>query len=71
VELVKRWSGPISVAVFAYDKDAAFVTDAIASMQECWPEIRKRTTFHLVYPVKHMADITDSKGFLGKIQYLI
>ena len=53
VMLTERWSGPISVAVFAPNQDAAFATDAILSMQECWPEIKTRVTFHLVYPTEH------------------
>ena len=63
--LANRWSGPISVAVFAPNRDAAFATDAILSMQRCWPEIEKRVIFHLVYPTGHTADVSQSTGRLG------
>ena len=59
---ITRWSGPISVAVFAPDDQASFATDAILSMSECWPEIKKRVTFHLVYPTNHVADLSASVG---------
>ena len=50
--------------MFGPNEEAAFATDAMLSMQECWPEIRKRVTFHLVYPTEHPADLTTSKGML-------
>lgn len=33
-------------------------------MQDCWPEIRRRVTFHLVYPTSHRADLSTAKGRL-------
>lgn len=72
VMLAKRWSGPISVSVFAPNRDASFATDAILSMQSCWPEIERRVIFHLVYPKKHPADLSQSSGGLGNfIIYLL
>ena len=65
VMLTERWSGPISVAVFAPNLDASFATDAILSMHECWPEMKTRVTFHLVYPTEHKADLTNSIGYIG------
>lgn len=62
VMLAERWSGPISVAVFGPNLDASFATDAILSMQACWPDIRKRVTFHLIYPAEHPADLAKSTG---------
>ena len=56
--------GPISVAVFGPNEEAAFATDAMISMQDCWPEIRQRVTFHLVYPTQHRADLSTSRGRL-------
>lgn len=64
IELAKRWSGPISVAVFGPNDEAAFATDAMISMQDCWPEIRRRVTFHLVYPTSHRADLSGARGKL-------
>ena len=45
--------------------DASFATDAILSMQTCWPEITRRVTFHLVYPTEHPADLSQSVGKLA------
>ena len=45
--------------------DASFATDAILSMQTCWPEITRRGTFHLVYPTEHPADLSQSVGKLA------
>ncbi|CAG5098128.1 Oidioi.mRNA.OKI2018_I69.XSR.g15393.t1.cds [Oikopleura dioica] len=64
VKLWERWSGPISVAVFAPNLEASFATDAILSMQKCWPDMKKRVTFHLVYPTEHKADLSESSGSL-------
>jgi len=61
---INRWTGPISVAVFAPNDQASFATDAILSMGECWPEIKKRVTFHLVYPTNHPADLSASVGMI-------
>ena len=33
-------------------------------MGECWPEIKKRVTFHLVYPTNHPADLSASVGMI-------
>ena len=65
VMLTERWTGPISVAVFGPNLDASFATDAILSMQVCWPEIKKRVTFHLIYPTEHPADLAKSTGSLS------
>lgn len=62
VKLWERWSGPISVAVFAPNLEASFATDAILSMQNCWPDMKKRVTFHLVYPTEHKADVSERKS---------
>lgn len=53
-----------SIAVFAPDKESSFVTDAILSMRKCWPQIRDKVTFHLVYPIGHTSDVSDSTGGL-------
>ena len=50
--------------MFAPDKESSFVTDAISSMRQCWPQIRDKVTFHLVYPIGHASDISDSTGRL-------
>ena len=52
------------MAVFGPNQEASFATDAMISMQHCWPEIRERVTFHLVYPTDHPADLTESTGKL-------
>ena len=52
------------MAVFGPNEEAAFATDAMISMADCWPEIRQRVTFHLVYPTQHRADLSTSRGRL-------
>ena len=58
--LAERWSGPISIAVFAPGLEASFATDAILSMQQCWPAVRKRVSFHLVFPQEFPADVSQT-----------
>ena len=31
-------------------------------MGECWPQVKNRVTFHLVYPTNHPADLTLATG---------
>ena len=50
--------------MFGPNDEAAFATDAMISMQDCWPEIRRRVTFHLVYPTSHRADLSGARGKL-------
>ena len=50
--------------MFGPNDEAAFATDAMISMQDCWPEIRRRVTFHLVYPTSHRADLSGARGRL-------
>ena len=49
---ITRWGGPISVGVFAPNDQASFATDAILSMGECWPEIKKRPIVCNAYLLK-------------------
>ncbi|XP_018026046.1 beta-1,4-glucuronyltransferase 1 [Hyalella azteca] len=50
VEQVKTWQGPVSIAVFAPDVDFIVAKLMIQYMRTCFPEVRERVSFHLVYP---------------------
>ena len=43
----------------------SFATDAILSMQKCWPEIAQRVTFHLIFPQEFPADVSQ----MGNLEY--
>ena len=66
---LKTEKGPISVAVFGPNQEAAFATDAMISMGKCWPEVKERVTFHLVYPTNHPADLTGSSPTGSGLDY--
>lgn len=56
-EIIKRWQGPISIAIFAPGFDAAFTDAAILKLRNCNEDIRKWVSFHIVYPADFPADI--------------
>ena len=58
ISLAERWSGPISVGVFGPGLEASFATDAIESIKNCFPAVRKQVLFHLVYPINLPADLS-------------
>ncbi|CAK8679655.1 unnamed protein product [Clavelina lepadiformis] len=64
VELVERWGGPVSCAVFAPNQDASYADDAIAVLRRCFPGIKKHVTFHIVYPASHLGDLGQVGGWL-------
>ena len=51
--LTERWSGPISIAVFAPDHHAALALQFIAALLYCSESVRDNVTFHLAYPLSH------------------
>ena len=53
VELVKNWSGPMSIAVFVPDIELAVGLRYIQYLRSCNPAIEKQVSFHLIYPVEH------------------
>lgn len=50
--LAKRWSGLVSVAVFALTPDISSAIEAILLLRRCHPVIRYNVSFHLVYPLR-------------------
>jgi len=48
--LVKRWQGPVSIAVFAPAYDAVTALYGIDVLRRCVPDIKRFVTFHILYP---------------------
>lgn len=57
-ELAQKWNGPISCSVFVPNTDASVASDAISLLKKCYPKIDEHVTFHLVFPSKHHADVS-------------
>ena len=51
VPLAEAWGGRISVAVFTYDDRVDVTLAYILLLRRCSPEVRQKTSFHLVAPV--------------------
>lgn len=52
VEIVKRWDGPVSLAVYTPCTDAGFSLAIIHQLCHCLPEM-SRLSVHLIFPVTH------------------
>lgn len=52
VELVQRWDGPVSVAVYAPCTDAGLSLAIMHHLCRCLPEM-SRLSIHLIFPVTH------------------
>ena len=52
VEIVRRWDGPVSVAVYAPYTDAGLTLVIINHLCHCMPEMAK-LSLHLIFPVNH------------------
>ena len=50
VQMANRWSGPISVALFAPDVEFTIAVVFIEYLRNCFPNVRDRVSFHLIYP---------------------
>lgn len=50
--LLESWSGPVSVAVYSPGRDYAALTLVLKFLRMCFPDVEKRVSFHLLYPVK-------------------
>ncbi|XP_046564095.1 beta-1,4-glucuronyltransferase 1-like [Haliotis rubra] len=50
--LSQVWDGPISVTVFTFDNDIETALNHIVKLYSCREQIRKKTSFHLVYPLE-------------------
>ena len=49
-DLVKRWNGPASIAIFAPGKETPTAIFAIEVLRRCIPHIKKFVTFHILFP---------------------
>jgi len=59
VELVKHWSGPMSIAVFVPGIELAIATRYIQYLRSCHHQIENQVAFHLTYPVQHQGVLFD------------
>ena len=58
-DLVRRWNGPTSIAVFAPNKEAPTAIFAIEVLRRCIPQIKKFVTFHILYPTAMPPDFDE------------
>ena len=47
-----RWTGPISVALFVPDVEFTIALVFIEYLRNCFPNVRNRVSFHMIYPGK-------------------
>ncbi|CAG0887659.1 unnamed protein product [Darwinula stevensoni] len=60
VPLVQAWQGPVSLAVFVSTQVNMNITlKVIACLREEHPQVSQNVTFHLVFPVRQMAEESD------------
>jgi len=59
VEVVKQWSGPMSISVFAPGIELAIATRYIHYLRSCHKQIENQVAFHLTYPVQHQGVLHD------------
>lgn len=52
VEIVRRWDGPVSLAVYAPCTDAGFSLGVMHQLCHCLPEMSKLSV-HLIFPITH------------------
>lgn len=58
LNLVRRWKGPISVALFAPGFDFQVTVNSIAYLRNCEiPLIRDYVTFHIFFGTKHLPQV--------------
>lgn len=50
--LVEGWDGLVSVAVFVSGSDVNLLIETILLLRRCSPQIRFKTSFHLVFPLQ-------------------
>ncbi|XP_030854718.1 beta-1,4-glucuronyltransferase 1 [Strongylocentrotus purpuratus] len=61
-DLVDRWKGPISLAVFGSLSDVKTIVSYIMSLKECILGVRRNVTFHLVHPVNSVSEEAEIFG---------
>lgn len=64
IDIADKWSGPISIAIFAPGLDSSFYDDAIDGLRMCWRGVRQRVSFHLVYPTAFPGNVSDTGSFV-------
>ena len=52
VDILARWNGPVSMAVFSPGTDARLVLNQLTTLCRCYPPMA-RLAIHLVYPESH------------------
>ncbi|XP_022083043.1 beta-1,4-glucuronyltransferase 1-like [Acanthaster planci] len=60
VDLVVRWRGPVSVAVFSSSPDISTFNNVLFTLRECFPGIKENVTFHLVQPITEITEMLGS-----------
>ena len=64
IYLTEVWTGTISYSIFVPGTNASFADDVIDGLRMCWPRIRTRVHFHLVYPVEKPANMSKTGSFV-------
>ncbi|XP_038072767.1 beta-1,4-glucuronyltransferase 1-like [Patiria miniata] len=62
VDLVVRWQGPMSVAVFSVGPDISTFNNILFTLRECFPGIKENVTFHLVQPITEITETLSSSS---------
>merc|ERR1711892_349417 len=60
VELVDRWSGPISLAVFTPGAERLVADRFISFLSKCYPQVLAKVALHTVHPANHPEVLNDS-----------
>jgi len=53
VELVQRWSGPVSLTLFTPGLESQIAERFLSYLRMCFPEVLARVAIHTVHPVAH------------------
>ncbi len=56
VDLVDRWRGPLSVAVFGLASEVDTISTVMLTLRECYPGIKQNVSFHLVHPITEIVE---------------
>ena len=59
LEMVKTWSGPISIAIFTPDIEFHITWIYLQYLRRCFPKVRKQISFHISFPYKHTIQKSD------------
>ena len=56
VDLVDRWKGPVSVAIFGLASEVDTISTVMLTLRECYPGIKQNVSFHLVHPITEIIE---------------